>query len=198
MPPAQSLTLTSNNKKNSNSSSSSSNSLVQQHNNETQHEQQEQWTTIPIDDDSNRKYSKPTTTKSSISLLVSSFFNNNIIMNNNLLKHWKGASDFCKAQCQVVVVLIIAYIGNNWKYSYHRNENHNPRMFWCMNIALLVAGLATLKHEPSRQHRTIPGQSIIQLLSRPQTEEWKGWMQWAFIMVSEMQCGVQKGYIHDR
>jgi heme/copper-type cytochrome/quinol oxidase subunit 4 len=65
-------------------------------------EEEHIWTTIPIDDDSNRKYSKPTVSSSLL-------FNNM----TSLLKHWKGASDFAKAQCQVVVVLIIAYIGNN-------------------------------------------------------------------------------------
>jgi uncharacterized integral membrane protein len=46
-------------------------------------------------------------------------------------------------------------------------------MFWAMNGALFVAALVTLKHEPSDR---------ITILSRHQTEEWKGWMQWAFIL----------------
>lgn len=94
----------------------------------------------------------------------------------SILNQWKGAKDFAKAQMQVVVVLIIAYIGNEWPKSYHRNENHNPTMFWAMNIAILIAALATLTHDPNASSRG------VQLLSRAQTEEWKGWMQWAFIM----------------
>mmetsp|Transcript_22787 Transcript_22787/g.47545 ORF Transcript_22787/g.47545 Transcript_22787/m.47545 type:complete len:466 (-) Transcript_22787:313-1710(-) len=94
----------------------------------------------------------------------------------SLLSHWKGAKDFAKAQVQVVVVLIIAYMGNNWPKSYHRNENHNETMFWAMNIALVIAGLCTLTHDKNCSNRG------VQLLSRAQTEEWKGWMQWAFIM----------------
>jgi 10 TM Acyl Transferase domain found in Cas1p len=89
---------------------------------------------------------------------------------------WTGNIDFLKAQGQVVLVLIIAYIGNNWPYSYPRNANHNYGMFWFMNAALLVAALCTMKHIPNTRN-------TIQILSRSQTEEWKGWMQWAFIMV---------------
>jgi 10 TM Acyl Transferase domain found in Cas1p len=146
-----------------------------------QQQHEHHWTTIPLDDDSNRKYSKPATT-TTLAFVHSMIHNNNMMTNTSLFKHWKGASDFGKAQVQVMVVLLIAYIGNNWKYSYHRNENHNVGMFWIMNAVLLIAGLCTLQHEPSRLHRST-GQPIIQLLSRPQTEEWKGWMQWAFIMV---------------
>jgi 10 TM Acyl Transferase domain found in Cas1p len=153
---------------------------------QSQQQQQQQhehhWTTIPLDDDSNRKYSKPATTTTLAFVHSMIHNNNNMMTNTSLFKHWKGASDFGKAQVQVMIVLLIAYIGNNWKYSYHRNDNHNVGMFWIMNAVLLIAGLCTLQHEPSRLHRST-GQPIIQLLSRPQTEEWKGWMQWAFIMV---------------
>ena len=97
---------------------------------------------------------------------------------------WKGNMDFVYAQAQVVLILAIAYIGNNWKYTYPRNENQNYTLFWGMNVFILVVGLTTMKHTPS--HR-----STIQILSRSQTEEWKGWMQWAFIMVRFFQifCG---------
>jgi hypothetical protein len=92
------------------------------------------------------------------------------------LRSWQGAATFAQAQVQVAVVLAIAYIGNNWKDSYPRNDNHNIPLFWFMNVALLVAGALTLQHKPGRE-------GSVQLLSRSQTEEWKGWMQWAFIMV---------------
>ena len=92
-----------------------------------------------------------------------------------VIKHqWKGQQDFLKAQGQVIVVLLIAYIGNNWPKSYPRNDNHNPSMFWFMNALLAAAALATLKHDPNPRG--------VQILNRHQTEEWKGWMQWAFIM----------------
>ena len=92
------------------------------------------------------------------------------------LNNWKGRKDFLLAQVQVAVILGIAYIGNTWKTTYPRNDNHDPRMFWVMNASLLVASVVTLKHDPKASSRG------VQLLSRPQTEEWKGWMQWAFIM----------------
>lgn len=82
--------------------------------------------------------------------------------------------DFVYAQAQVILILGIAYIGNNWKYTYPRNMNQNYTLFWMMNVFILVVGLYTMKHTPN---------SRIQILSRSQTEEWKGWMQWAFIMV---------------
>jgi len=97
-------------------------------------------------------------------------------MSPSLLQRWKGSSDFFKAQGQVTIILLIAFIGNNWPNSYPRNDNHDPKVFWIMNAALGVAALATMRHEPSSQ------QNKVTLLSRAQTEEWKGWMQWAFIM----------------
>jgi hypothetical protein len=96
---------------------------------------------------------------------------------NTVQKRWKGRDDFLSAQGQVVAVLLIAYIGNNWEPSYPRNDNHSMPMFWTMNGLILIAALATMKHDPDGSARG------IQLLSRHQTEEWKGWMQWAFIMV---------------
>lgn len=89
----------------------------------------------------------------------------------------KNGATFGMAQLQILVILIIAYIGNNWQYSYPRNDNHNMTLFWFMNIALLIVSLCTMKHEP---------QPNIQILNRSQTEEWKGWMQWMFIMVRYM------------
>ena len=41
-----------------------------------------------------------------------------------------------------------------------------------------VASIATWTHTPPRD----PTSTRVTLLSRPQTEEWKGWMQFAFIM----------------
>jgi len=93
---------------------------------------------------------------------------------SSMLNSWNGRWDFAKAQCQVAFVLVIAYIGNNWHDSYPRNDNHDPSMFWAMNAGLLIVSLAMMKREESTRG--------VQLLSRPQTEEWKGWMQWAFIM----------------
>jgi hypothetical protein len=94
-----------------------------------------------------------------------------------LFQHWKSSKEFASAQAQVIVIIFIAWCGNNFPQAYPRNDNHNMFMFWFMNIAFVVAGLITIKHDPEMSSRG------VQLLSRPQTEEWKGWMQWAFIMV---------------
>lgn len=93
---------------------------------------------------------------------------------SNIFREWKGARECGWAQLQMVVILLIAYIGDRWPRSYPRNDNHNPNMFWVMNLALLTAALISMKHEPTTRN--------VQLLSRAQTEEWKGWMQWAFVM----------------
>jgi hypothetical protein len=53
----------------------------------------------------------------------------------------------------------------------------NMTMFWVSNGLLFIAAMLTMKHDPNGSARG------VQLLSRPQTEEWKGWMQFAFIMV---------------
>lgn len=96
---------------------------------------------------------------------------------NQLWNHWASRNDFLMAQISMVGVLMAAWIGNNWPYSYPRNDNENSVMFWLMNLALVVAALYSVKQEPTSANRG------LQVLSRSQTEEWKGWMQWAFIMV---------------
>ena len=93
-----------------------------------------------------------------------------------LLNNWSSRRAFVKAQGQVFGVLAVAYVMNNWPVSYPREENHNEAMFWIMNLALAGVAYYTTKH--------VPNQRGVQFLSRAQTEEWKGWMQWAFIMVS--------------
>jgi 10 TM Acyl Transferase domain found in Cas1p len=94
--------------------------------------------------------------------------------------NWPGRREFLKAQAQIAVILVIAAFGNKWEPSYDRNGNHDIFTFWLMNGLILAAGIFTLKHDANGSARG------VQLLSRPQTEEWKGWMQWAFIMVREV------------
>ena len=92
--------------------------------------------------------------------------------------NWSSKNDFLLAQAKIAVILIVAYLGNVWEPSYDRNKNHDMFTFWFMNILILIVGIFTLKHDATASSRG------VQLLSRAQTEEWKGWMQWAFIMVS--------------
>ena len=93
-----------------------------------------------------------------------------------LLQQWKSRRPFLQAQGQVLMVLVVALIVNNWPVSYPRENNHSDFMFWTMTLAMIGAAFYTLKHEKGRSNR-------VQLLSRAQTEEWKGWMQFVFIMV---------------
>jgi hypothetical protein len=140
---------------------------------------------VIIDDpiDISPKYSKKKLGRFPSNLLL---LNNNSSISTMSRFYWKGRHEFFSAQAQVAVVLLIAYIGDRWPKSYPRNDNHDPRMFWICNACLLVAALVTLKREENGSARG------IQLLSRPQTEEWKGWMQWAFILVSELMIDDRK------
>jgi hypothetical protein len=66
-----------------------------------------------------------------------------------ILSSWKGARECAKAQLQMGIVLVIAYVGNNWPVSYPRNDNHHPNMFWLMNGILLLFALGSMHHSPS-------------------------------------------------
>lgn len=98
--------------------------------------------------------------------------------NNGILGGWKGGKEFVMAQLKVAAILLIAYLGDRWEPSYPRNDNHNMTLFWLGHVVLGVAAIATWTHTPPRD----PTSTRVTLLSRPQTEEWKGWMQFAFIM----------------
>jgi len=114
-------------------------------------------------------------------------FVDNATMNNDssnyrrfssILSLWSGKSEFLVTQLKMLVVLAFAYVGNTWDPSYERNENHNMSMFWLMNLLLVVGAFLTWTHKPPSNVE----KGKVTLLSREQTEEWKGWMQWAFIM----------------
>lgn len=85
-----------------------------------------------------------------------------------------------QAQCKVAVVLAVAHFGNTFEPSYQRNENKAPSMFWLVNAFLLVGTISTWTWKASSAGRG-GGTPRIVCLGREQTEEWKGWMQWAFI-----------------
>lgn len=96
----------------------------------------------------------------------------------SIMHAWKGKTDFFKAQAMCLTILLIAKIGDIWEPSYPRNENHNMELFWLGHVVLGAAFICTWKHTPPRD----PSSNRVTLLSRAQTEEWKGWMQFAFIM----------------
>lgn len=102
---------------------------------------------------------------------------NAVLQRFPLLQQWQSRKAFLEAQGHFILVLLVAYCVNNWPVSYARELNHSNFMFWFMSI-VVMGGVAysTLKHETNKRG--------VQLLSRAQTEEWKGWMQFAFIMVS--------------
>ncbi|CAB9528157.1 REDUCED WALL ACETYLATION [Seminavis robusta] len=96
------------------------------------------------------------------------------LQRNPLLNQWKSRRAFVSAQGHMLGILLVAIIVNNWPVSYPREDNHSEPMFWFMVLLMGGATAYTLKHKP--------GTRGVQLLSRAQTEEWKGWMQFIFIM----------------
>lgn len=98
--------------------------------------------------------------------------------NNNTADLWTGKKDFLLAQAKVAFVLLVAWVGDNFEPSYPRNDNHNMTLFWSFHLVLLIAAAATWTYTPPKD----PSSDRVTMLSRPQTEEWKGWMQFAFIM----------------
>jgi len=90
---------------------------------------------------------------------------------------WTGKKEFVISQLKVILILAFAVFGDRWEPSYPRNDNHNMTLFWIGHAVLLVCAIATWTRVPPRN-----GSNRVVLLSRPQTEEWKGWMQFAFIM----------------
>ena len=97
---------------------------------------------------------------------------------NSLCGSWTNGKEFVLAQAKVSVLLAFAYFCDNWEPSYPRNENHNMNLFWIAHLVLAIITFMSWEHVPPRDStstKVIP-------LSRCQTEEWKGWMQFAFIM----------------
>ena len=69
------------------------------------------------------------------------------------------------------LILVVSHVLNHWPSSFPRNENQNPDLFWSGMIITVLAALTTLKKSEKDQ-----------VLSRDQTNEWKGFMQIAFIL----------------
>eukprot|EP00986_Skeletonema_menzelii_P001452 scaffold386_cov135-Skeletonema_menzelii.AAC.7 len=114
-------------------------------------------------------------------------FNPSVVIASTMqsIKAWaaqdkNGLKDFIIAQLKVTVILLIAYVGNKFEPAYPRNDNHHPEIFWIVNAILTIGTFFTWKWEASKTGRSGGSPRII-CLGREQTEEWKGWMQWAFI-----------------
>lgn len=67
--------------------------------------------------------------------------------------------------------LFMTWVFNTWENSYPRNDNYNPDMFWTVVVVMVLAMV----------HTVHPSASTA-VLTRDQTEEWKGWMQIMFLM----------------
>tara|TARA_B100000902_G_scaffold397063_1_gene459733 strand:- start:2044 stop:3135 length:1092 start_codon:yes stop_codon:yes gene_type:complete len=69
------------------------------------------------------------------------------------------------------VVLLLSYVFNNWPNSFSRNENKNADIFFSFMIITVLAALTTLQKLDKDE-----------ILSRNQTNEWKGFMQISFLL----------------
>lgn len=105
---------------------------------------------------------------------------------SSIFSAWGGKNEFLKSQLYMIGILAVAWFGDNWEPSYPRNDNHNMEMYYIVHAVLFVLTCATWTHKPtnstSNDAKKEGDYDNITLLSRPQTEEWKGWMQFAFIM----------------
>ena len=69
------------------------------------------------------------------------------------------------------LVLVVSHVLNRWPNSFPRNENQNPDLFWSGMLLTAFAALATL----TKSEKEV-------VMSRDQTNEWKGFMQITFIL----------------
>ena len=70
-------------------------------------------------------------------------------------------------------MLIFAFMCEHYPLFPHAAKIHDMDMFWLVHLALFIVGVS--KWEKSK---------TTDLLNREQTEEWKGWMQFSFLMFS--------------
>jgi len=69
-------------------------------------------------------------------------------------------------------ILLYSWFCENLPYHDHGKKFHNRDIFWALTLIYLGFSLTTMKENPKD----------TSVLNRDQTEEWKGWMQFLFLM----------------
>lgn len=69
------------------------------------------------------------------------------------------------------VLLLFSYMCEHYPLFPHSAKIHDMDMFWLVHLALFIASVWKLEKSKTTD-----------LLNREQTEEWKGWMQFSFLM----------------
>ena len=86
--------------------------------------------------------------------------------------------------CKFALVCGVARIVNQWEPCFPRNKNENFPNFWIVCGINLVGSVVILVTMDGKRARSVRQPSEVQkaskMLSRQQTDEWRGWMQLAW------------------
>eukprot|EP00051_Salpingoeca_urceolata_P016158 m.213282 g.213282 ORF g.213282 m.213282 type:complete len:939 (-) comp18603_c2_seq1:36-2852(-) len=85
----------------------------------------------------------------------------------SLLSCWRLGSEVVR----FAAILLLAYCAEYHPFYPHGHKDHDMDMFWFLVLLLLLASLLDIRKT-----------STTDLVNREQTEEWKGWMQFMFLL----------------
>ncbi|CAM9997888.1 unnamed protein product, partial [Phaeothamnion confervicola] len=80
-------------------------------------------------------------------------------------------TELSKEFCKLGALLVLAWLCEHRPLFDHQKKTHDMDMYWFMAFALAVISFANIRKSKGGD-----------ILNREQTEEWKGWMQFAFLM----------------
>mmetsp|Transcript_42103 Transcript_42103/g.131826 ORF Transcript_42103/g.131826 Transcript_42103/m.131826 type:complete len:920 (-) Transcript_42103:866-3625(-) len=75
-------------------------------------------------------------------------------------------------------IMIFTYVCEHFPFFPHAAKSHDMDLFWSLTAALFLAAAFTVRKSKSTD-----------LLHREQTEEWKGWMQFMFLLYHYLHAG---------
>mmetsp|Transcript_42104 Transcript_42104/g.131836 ORF Transcript_42104/g.131836 Transcript_42104/m.131836 type:complete len:614 (-) Transcript_42104:1776-3617(-) len=75
-------------------------------------------------------------------------------------------------------IMLFSFVCEHYPFFPHAAKSHDMDMFWSLTAALFIAAAFTMRRSKSTD-----------LLHREQTEEWKGWMQFMFLLYHYLHAG---------